>query len=817
MIVLKFGGTSVGSVDNIRKTLSIVAEYQQEGKNFAVVVSAMSGVTNQLIDMSKLAEAGDEQYLEIFKQVEQKHFDVIKELLTAQGQSDVFLKVKQLLNALEDVLHGVFLLNELSNRALDFILSHGERLSASIVAAAGKEQGLPTEYCDAVQIIRTDSKFGSARVDFDITNLLVKQYFEKHKGIQIVTGFVASNARGLTTTLGRGGSDYSASIIAAALDADNVEIWTDVDGVMTTDPRKVKDAFSLKRLSYQEAMELSHFGAKVIYPPTLQPVFSKRIPIWIKNTFNPSFPGTLIGDESNLVNDSPVKGISSINDVAIINLQGSGMVGVTGTSSRIFEALGNAGVNIILITQASSEHSICLAVAPDDELKAKYALETTFHYEIADGKLDPILIERGLSIIALIGDNMANVPGVAGTMFSALGQNGINIRAIAQGSSERNISVVIEQTETTKALNALHDSFFLSDTHTLNLFIVGHGLVGRQLLDQIAIQYDYLLKERHIRINLVGIANSRKMVFNAEGIAISDWESILESSTIQSDLQSFINEMVNLNMPNSIFVDNTSNREIVRFYDTILSESIHIVTPNKTATSGSFSTYINLRNLANKKGVKFLFETNVGAGLPVISTLQDLMQSGDEVKQIEGVFSGTLSYIFNHYDGSKPFAEVLKEAQDLGYTEPDPREDLSGMDVARKILILSREAGYALEPKDVQISPLLPKICLEAATVEEFYERLLAEEYLFKDQLDKANLDGKKLRVVASLKKGVATLALRAFGPEHPFFGLSGSDNMIAYTTHRYATQPLVVRGPGAGAAVTAAGVFSDIIRTCRR
>jgi len=817
MRVLKFGGTSVGSFEALSNVLDIISRYHKEGIRFCVVVSALGGVTNLLIALGNQAASGDEQYQDQLKELEQRHFDLVLRLIKAQDQSGVFLKVKQLFNQLEDVLQGVYLLKELSPRASDFIVSHGERLSATIIAAAGVELGLPTSFCDTSLLVKTNSNFGAAKVDFELTNTKIQEYFEKQRGIIIATGFIGSNNLGHITTLGRGGSDYTASILAAALSADSVEIWTDVDGVLTADPRKVKEAFTLDTLSYQEAMELSHFGAKVIYPPTLQPVFAKNIPIWIKNTFNASHVGTLISNQSEAVTDSPIRGISSINDVNLINIQGSGMVGVSGTASRIFDSLGTAHVNIILITQASSEHSICLAIAPNDAETAKLALESEFHYELIDGKLDPFNVERGLAIVALIGDHMANVPGVAGRMFASLGENGINIRAIAQGSSERNISAVIEQAEVIKALNVLHDSFFLSDTHTLNIFMVGHGLVGRALLEQMSNQHQYLLNERHLRLNIVGITNSRKMLFDLEGISLEDWEVELDARGVKANIESFVNQMIALNMSNSIFVDNTSNRAIVLNYEKILKENIHIVTPNKTATSSEFSLYKSLKSIANNRGVRFLFETNVGAGLPVISTLQDLIQSGDLVKKIEGVFSGTLSYIFNHYDGSRPFAEIVKEAQNLGYTEPDPREDLSGQDVARKILILSREAGYPLEPEDIQVDSLLPEACLQASSVEAFYKELYEVEHHFKQHLDEANRINAKLRVVAMLENGKASVSLKYFTSEHPFYGLSGSDNMIAYTTTRYYSNPLVVRGPGAGAAVTAAGVFSDIIRSSKR
>jgi aspartokinase/homoserine dehydrogenase 1 len=813
MKILKFGGTSVGSTDNIKIVLGLIRDYSEQGDSFAIVVSAMGGLTNLLVDMGTRASEGDSGYLKLLENFEQRHFEVIHSLIDSNLLPEVSGKVKGKIQELSNLLHGVFLVRELSPRASDFILSHGERINAYIISMAGQSAGLPTEYLDTRKLIITDQQYGSARVDFATTNENIKRHFASTDKIQIVTGFIACDQKGYTTTLGRGGSDYTASILAAALDASDVEIWTDVDGVMTADPRKVKHAFSLRAISYQEAMEMSHFGAKVIYPPTLQPVFSKKIPIWIKNTFNLDFPGTYISQDTAEDSEMLIKGISSINDIAFINIQGSGMIGVAGFSARLFNSLAKRSVNVILITQASSEHSICIAIQPDESQTAKTAIEEEFYYELLDKKVEQIYIERGLSIIAVIGEYMKNKPGIAGKMFSGLGKNGINIRAIAQGSSELNISAVIAQEDVAKALNALHEEFFLSDIRTLNVFMVGHGLVGATLLRQMAENAPHIRKNRKLKINLAALSNSRKMLIQPEGIDPENWKESLENSGTQADLDTFVDQMIAQNMPNSIFVDNTSNPDIVNYYERILEESINIVTPNKNANSRDLASYQNLKEIAATKGVRFLYETNVGAGLPVINTLQDLMQSGDEIFRIEGVLSGTLSFIFNQYDASNSFASIVKEAKRLGYTEPDPREDLSGADVARKILILAREAGSLAEPQDVQIETLLPQSCLDAPNVDSFFDALEKEESYFANLYLQANAASKRLRFTGKLENGKVSVALQVVGMDHPFYFLSGSDNMISYTTRRYEKNPLVVRGPGAGAEVTAAGVFADIIR----
>lgn len=811
MKVLKFGGSSVGSPDSIRKVFQIIKSFKDKEEDIAVVVSAMQGVTNQLIELGNLAAVSDESYLSLLKEIEERHFTTIKEIVAVKSQSKIFAKIKILLNELEDLLHGVFLLKELSPRSLDLVLSFGERLSAFLISEFFTLQGIESEYLDSRKLVKTDKNFGAARVNFPVTDANIVKHFAEHKSLQVITGFIGSTEKDETTTLGRGGSDYTASIFGAALGATDIEIWTDVDGVMTADPRKVKRAFSLHSLSYIEAMELSHFGAKVIYPPTLQPAFNKNIPLLIKNTFNTDFAGTYISQKTSN-KDLIIKGISSIQNVALINIQGSGMIGVPGVASRVFGALAKEEINVILITQASSEYSICFALDPLYSSRAKEAIEEEFANEIRAAKIDKIHIESNLSVVAIIGENMRNTTGISGKLFSSLGKNGINVVAIAQGSSELNLSVVIHQPDLSKALNALHEAFFLSDVRTLNVFLVGLGLIGGTLLEQIKKQAEYLRNERLLNINVIALANSRKMLFDEEGINISFWRENIKSESGQSNLDSFVSKMKELNLPNSIFVDCTSSEEVIKHYKEILKSSISIVTPNKLANSSSYNDYQKLQKTAFRYGVKFLYETNVGAGLPVINTLKDLKYSGDKIIKIEGILSGTLSFIFNSFKEGVNFSDVVKEAKQKGFTEPDPRDDLNGKDVARKILILSREAGLSLEPEEIVVENILPETCLKAKTVEEFFRELEIANPIFEGKRKEAEDEGKVLRFIASLESGKAKVGLEAVDQSHPFYNLSGSDNIVSYTTERYKDRPLVVKGPGAGAEVTAAGVFAEII-----
>jgi aspartokinase/homoserine dehydrogenase 1 len=667
-------------------------------------------------------------------------------------------------------------------------------------------------YLDSREVIITDENFGAARVNFSLTNHSLYDYFNSHTGLIIITGFLGLTENSETTTLGRGGSDYTASIIAAALNAGGVEIWTDVDGVMTADPRKVPKAFSIDHLTYEEAMEMSHFGANVIHPPTMQPALNENIPIKILNTFNKAFAGSIISD-NNAPGSYLVKSVTSIPEIALFRVQGSGMFGVTGTAMRVFGTLARDGINIILITQASSEHSICFAVAPNDSDGAKKIIEEEFSLEIETKQIDSPIVETNLSVIAVVGENMRRTPGISGRLFQALGKNGINVITIAQGSSELNISVVVPKEDEVKALNAIHDSFFLSETRSINMFMVGTGLVGSTLLKQLIDHYQYLKKEKQIELKLVALTNTRKNVFNADGIIIEDWQKLLDESEEETILDSFINNMIKQNLPNSVFIDCTSSDDIIEYYKEILDESISIVTANKKANSGSFELYGKLKTAASRSGAKFLYETNVGAGLPVISTLNDLRSSGDKILKIEAILSGTLSYIFNSFGKEKSFSEVVYMAMKTGYTEPDPRDDLNGLDVARKLLILGRETGLSLELNDIKVENLVPEDCHNIPTIEKFFEEFEKVNRDFENRRADAEKGKKVLRYIATLENGDAQVTLQAVSSNHPFYNLSGSDNIISFTTDRYHDRPLVIKGPGAGAEVTAAGMFADIIR----
>ena len=811
MRVLKFGGTSVGTPDTIKSLLDILRDYYQRGEAFTVVYSAFSKVTDTLIDMANRAGKGDQGYLEILEKVRARHFEAIDQLLEPANQPPVQAHIVANFEALANVLQGIFLLHEVSPRSLDFVVSFGERNSAFIIAHAMQQAGIPTQFLDARTVIRTDAQFGSAKVDFEETNRLIREYYEAHPQVQAVTGFIGSAADGLTTTLGRGGSDYTAAILGAALNATAIEIWTDVNGVLTADPRRVKKAFTLPAMTYREAMEMSHFGAKVIYPPTIQPALAQDIPLIIKNTFNPFFPGTFISTKAD-PGDHPVKGISSINQICLLTLQGGGLFGVPGIAARLFGAMAHAGVNVVLITQGSSESSITFAVSPAHAPAAKKAAETAFSHELRDGMVEPLKIENELSVVAIVGEGMRYLPGISGRLFQALGKNGINVVAIAQGSSELNISVVVPAADETKALNAIHDAFFLSDTKTVHLFVVGVGLIGSTLLEQIGRQAGFLREKRSLEIKVAGLANSRKMIFSEAGIAPEHWRDKLEQADEPFSMARFVEHIKTLNLPNAIFLDNTASEEVAGFYEKILDASISISTPNKLAASSPYLHYQRLKQLAAKRGVHWRYETNVGAGLPIITTLSDLIHSGDRILKIEGILSGTLSFIFNNYKTGVRFSDIVKEAKRLGLTEPDPRDDLSGADVRRKLLILAREAGLPLEANDIQVEQLLPRACLAVRTVEEFFEELEKHDTDFEKLRTEAAQSGKVLRFVAKLEGAYAGIGLATFGPEHPFYFLDGSDNMVAFTTERYRERPRVVRGPGAGAEVTAAGVFAEII-----
>lgn len=810
MQVLKFGGSSVANADNINKVVAIVQNALQRDKT-VVVVSALGGVTDSLLKAGAMAAAADEAYKDVLGLIEHRHLEAVKALVPVAKQSSVLSWVKQRCNEIEDICNGVFLLGELSGRTRDRIVSFGELISSQIVASRFKAVGIEAAWKDARELIKTDSSHGYAAVDFAATDNNIQNYFSgAAESLFIVPGFISSNAEGVTTTLGRGGSDYTAAIFAGALNAKLLEIWTDVSGMMTADPRLVPNAKILPHISYQEAMELSHFGAKVIYPPTIQPVMNKSIPVWIKNTFEPTAHGTVIENEVRK-NGNNIRGITSINKIALLSLEGSGMVGIPGFSKRLFEALANEQINVILITQGSSEHSICVGIDEAFAAAAKGCIDRAFAYEIENGKVEPLAVEHGLSIVALVGDNMKSHPGVSGKMFGAIGRNGVNIRAIAQGSSERNISAVIAATDVKKAINVLHEEFFETTYKQLNLFIAGTGNVGSKLLAQLDQQQKYLQEHLRLQVRVIGIGNSKKMAFNDEGINLKNWKEALENGEAM-DLDLFVEHVRSRNLRNSVFADVTANDKVAKCYEPLLEKSISVVACNKIACSSAYAYYKKLKDLAREYNAYFLFETNVGAGLPVIGTLNDLMRSGDAVTSIEAVLSGTLNFVFNNYNGGKSFAEVVKQAQDEGYTEPDPRLDLGGTDVMRKIMILARESGERLEMDDITNTTFMPPSCM-TGTVADFYKEMANQEAHFKKIYEEAKKAGKKLKFVAKYANGKASVGLQHIDPQHDFYHLYGKDNVVLFYTKRYVDQPLVVKGAGAGAEVTASGVFADIIR----
>jgi len=810
MQVLKFGGTSVANAENINKVVAVVKEAVKKDTT-VVVVSALGGVTDLLLGAAILAADGDEAYKEKLAVIEQRQLETVKQLIPVASQSQLLSLVKKSCNEIEDICNGIFLLRELTPRSKDRIGSYGEWISSQIIAAKFKADGVVCTWKDSRELISTNSAFTTAEVDFAITNKQVADFFAtSSSSLFILPGFIAADKQGITTTLGRGGSDYTAAILASALHASVLEIWTDVSGMMTADPRLAANARIIPRISYQEAMELSHFGAKVIYPPTIQPVMGQAIPVWIKNTFAPADEGTLIESVS-AKNGNIVRGISSINNIALISLEGSGMIGIPGFSKRLFESLSNEKINVILITQSSSEHSICVGIDNGLAAKAKLAVDTAFANEIALEKVEPLKVEADLSIVALVGENMKSHPGISGRMFSAMGRNGVNIRAIAQGSSEKNISAVISTRDVKKAINVLHEEFFETTYKEVNLFIVGTGNVGAKLLGQLQQQLGYLVRQLHVQVKVVGLSNSRKMLINEEGIELPVWKEKLDAAG-KADLGEFVQHIIDRNLRNSVFVDITANDKVAAVYDQLLQKSISVVACNKVAASSAYNKYKKLKDLAGEYNCRFLFETNVGAGLPIIATLNDLVRSGDRVHRIEAVLSGTLNFVFNNYDGTKLFADVVKQAQDEGYTEPDPRLDLSGTDVMRKIMILAREAGQQIEMDDIANNSFMPASCMQGS-VDDFYAAMAKEEAHFKKLYEKANSEGCKLKFVASFKDGKAAVGLQHIDPKHDLYHLYGKDNVVLFYTDRYKEQPMVVKGAGAGAEVTASGVFADIMR----
>lgn len=816
MNVIKFGGTSVANAENILRCLGIIRQ-KKEKEPVIVVVSALGGVTDMLLSAAVSASQKSEDYKSILPRLETRHIDAIKALVPVTGQSAVLSHAKRELNRLETLLDGCYLLGELSERTKDLILSFGEVLSSYIISEVLKAQGEDATLADSRELIKTNSRFGKAVVNFQVTNKLIFDYFEANgNDIVVMPGFIAQSADGYTTTLGRGGSDYTAAIVAAALEVPSLEIWTDVNGIYTANPKLVKQAEPIPYITFEEAMELSHFGAKVLYAPTIQPILNKDITLHIKNTFEPEAHGSTVSKVPEVKSSNPIRGISNVDDITLITLEGPGMVGVAGFSKRLFEVISKENINVIFITQASSEHSICLGIAETEAEKAKAAIDAEFSFEIQQEKIYPAITENGLSIIAVVGENMKNHQGLSGQMFSTLGRNNINIRAIAQGASERNISTVISSKDVKKALNTLHETFFEEATVQLNLFVMGVGNVGDKFISQIHRQAQYLRDNLHLNVRIAGLANSRQMFFDEEGIDLENYKLLLTTGE-PTDAHNFISKIKTLNLRNSIFVDNTASHDVAATYADFLRNSIGVVTCNKVACSGPFENYKLLKNLSRKYNAPFLFETNVGAGLPIIDTIKNLVASGDRVHKIQAVLSGSLNFIFNNFDESNAFDKVVQQAMKEGYTEPDPKIDLSGIDVKRKLVILIRESGYEFEIDDIKTKPFLPEECMTTTNNDDFLQSLRDQKTYFDNLYQQAKAQYCKLKFVASFKKGKAKVSLQMIPADHPFYNLEGKDNIVLFYTDRYKDQPLIIKGAGAGADVTASGIFADVIRIGNR
>ena len=808
MKVLKFGGSSVASSKNIKQVLSIISNTTKEEK-IAVVVSAFGKTTNNLLSGANKALENLDDAKTILTAIKKLHFNIINDIIKTNLE-EVSEEITNLFSKLNAIYEGIFLLQELSDKTLAKVSSFGERLSSYIIANAAKE-GLNATYKDSRELIITNDIYLNAQVNFKKTDALIASYFKNNQHqITVLGGFISSNIESEITTLGRGGSDFSAAIYAAALNASELQIWTDVSGMFTANPTVVKQAHPIPEISYEEAMELSHFGAKVLYPPTIQPALRKDIPIKIKNTFSPENEGTLIC--KNPQSKSDVKGISHIDEISLITLEGGGMIGIPGFSKRLFEALSLAQINVIFITQASSEHSICVGIYEADAEKAKEVLDATFSIEIDRKKIKPISIENDLAIIAVVGESMKNYQGLSGQMFSTLGRNNVNVRAIAQGSSEKNISAVINSFDAKKALNILHEQFFEERTKQLNLFVTGVGNVGERFLAQIHQQKKFLKENLKLNIRVIGISNSRKMFFDKSGINLKNWKELLANGE-ETSLSAFHEQVKKLNLRNSVFIDNTANRSVSEVYANYLKDSISVVTCNKIACASKFSNYKNLKNLSKKYNASFLFETNVGAGLPVIDTLKNLVNSGDRIHKIQAVLSGSLNFVFNNFNTETTFHDVVLQAQKEGYTEPDPKIDLSGIDVARKILILARESGYQLELEEIKNNAFLPKESLKTTNNDDFYGTLTKNENHFQQIYSKAQEKNSRLKYVAEFTNGQTNVGLQEIPADHPFYNLEGSDNIVLFFTDRYPENPLIIKGAGAGADVTASGIFADVIR----
>ena len=805
MRVLKFGGSSVGSPEKIEDVKNIVESYTAP---IIVVVSAFKSITDQLIETGTMAARGDDNYLKNLETIKKRHLKVIEKLTSSDRISSAKEKAEALLMELADTLQGIKLLRELTIRTQDHLLSFGERLSATIISHIVNN----AEYFDIREYIRTDSNYGNAQVNFPLTYEILPKAIKNSKKTLLVPGFIGKSDAGITTTLGRGGSDYTASIIAGAVKAEMLEIWTDVDGFMTADPNQVEKAYAVSHLTYAEAMELSHFGAKVIYTPTIQPVFQRNIPLVIKNTFNPTAPGTLISNKKSPGDTNLIKGISSINNIDLLTLQGIGLVGVTGISARLFSALAKASVNIIMITQASSEYSITFAISPIHTEKATIAIKEEFLTEIELKKNIKVHVEKELSVIAIVGEQMKNTPGISATLFKSLGRNGISVIATAQGSSELNISVVIKQKSLKKALNVIHEGFFLSHYKELHLYMVGTGTVGKSLISQIASQQQKLKEEHLLKVNVVGIANSRKMIVEKQCLNLMHHEEIMEKLGEPTNMEKFVDQVKKLNYRNSVFNDCTADDKIPDHYKKIFESYASVVTANKVACSSTYNLYRELKKTAQDKNVRFSYETNVGAGLPIINTINDLIKSGDKILRMEAVLSGTLNFIFNVIDADVPLSMAVKMAKEKGYSEPDPRVDLSGVDVMRKLLILSRESGYPVERENVKTKSFLPDECFKGS-IDDFWKEIEKFDEPFEKERIRLEKEGKRWRYVAILDEGETSVELREIDIHHPAYALEGSNNIIILTTERYKEHPMVIKGYGAGAEVTAAGVFADVIR----
>ncbi len=805
MKVIKFGGTSVGSPERINDVKKIIESQEQ---TVVVVVSAFGDTTDRLLNLCHLASVKDHDFFKIYNEIEGMHVDFISSLFKAPKAGEVLNKVNSLLKELSNIVNGIYLLGDITPKIQDKVASFGELLSSLIVSELITE----CELLDVRNLIKTNSDFGAAKVNFSVTNRQIKFKFKNLKRTAIVPGFIASNDRNETTTLGRGGSDYTAAIFAAAIDAERLEIWTDVDGFMTADPKKVRKAFAIESLSYAEAIELSHFGAAVIYTPTIHPVYQKNIEIVIRNSFNPQAKGTIITQVDSGKSDRLIKGISSIDDIDLITLQGSGMVGVTDITGRLFNALSHNNINIILITQGSSEYSVTFAINPRNTEKAIEILEMEFEPEIKLRSELNIVIEKELSVIAIVGEQMKNTPGISANLFSSLGRNGISVMAIAQGSSELNISVVIRKESLKKALNVIHEGFFLSHIKELHLYLMGIGTVGSKLLEQIKIQKAKLLQEHKLSINVIGISNSRKMLMAQDGIDLNNYGGLLEKQGERADTDLYLQKMRYLNYRNSVFIDCTANENIAATYKDIMNSFISVVTANKIACSSDYQLYQSLKTTAREKKVKFMYETNVGAGLPVISTLNDLVRSGDKIIRLEAVLSGTLNFIFNILNKDVVMSNAIQMARDKGYSEPDPRTDLSGTDVLRKLMILARESAYPLEKNDIKVKPFLPPEIFEGS-IDDFWQKLKKHDDEFESRRKEVEARHKRWRYVALLDDGNASIGLQEVDSSHPAYNLDDSNNIIVIQTERYHEQPMVIRGYGAGAEVTAAGVFAEIIR----